>query len=69
MPSRAFQRGGKQMPSNKESDFKEAMNSFETCAGIDLMEIIQNALQVRSWYGFGMLSVDYEAVVSGRRID
>lgn len=28
-------------PPNKESDFKQAMNSFETCAGIDLMEIIQ----------------------------
>lgn len=32
---------GDKCPPNKESDFKEAMNSFETCAGIDLMEIIQ----------------------------
>jgi hypothetical protein len=31
---------GNKCPPNKESDFKEAMNS-ETCAGIDLMEIIQ----------------------------
>lgn len=28
-------------PPNKESVFKEAMDSFETCTGIDLMEVIQ----------------------------
>jgi hypothetical protein len=32
---------GNKCPPQKESDFKAAMNSFESCAGIDLMEIIQ----------------------------
>lgn len=32
---------GDKCPPNKESDFKEAMRSFETCSGIDLMEVIQ----------------------------
>jgi hypothetical protein len=36
-----FSAVGDKCPPNKESDFKEAMSSFETCAGIDLMEIIQ----------------------------
>jgi hypothetical protein len=67
MPSRAFQRGGKQVPSNKESDFKEAMNSLRHVPALISWRLFKRCRVRFAVYGFGMLSVD--CGVSGRRID